>query len=105
MSDESDFDIMDPAVQQCPYEGYKQLRRTAPLYQSPSTGFHLVTQYDLAREIIRAPDAFPSSVSPMALSDDGLVPETPTIEQSEAGCRSPHAQPRIPLTIAVCGAF
>ena len=83
MSDESDFDIMDPAEQQCPYEGYKQLRRTAPLYQLPSTGFHLVTQYDLAREIIRAPDAFPSSVSPMALSDDGIAPEILSIYESE----------------------
>ena len=83
MSDESDFDIMDPAVQQCPYEGYKQLRRTAPLYQLPSTGLHLVTQYDLAREIIRAPDAFPSSVSPMALSDDGIAPEILSIYESE----------------------
>ena len=83
MSDESDFDIMDPAVQQCPYEGYKQLRRTAPLYQLPSTGFHLVTQYDLAREIIRAPDTFPSSVSPMALSDDGIAPEILAIYESQ----------------------
>ena len=83
MSGESDFDIMDPAVQQCPYDGYKKLRRAAPLYKLPSTGFHLVTQYELAREIIRAPDAFPSSVSPMALSDDGIAPEIVAIYESQ----------------------
>ena len=75
MSHQNDFDLMDPAVQQCPYAGYKRLRDTEPLYKMPSADFHLVTRYDLAREIIRAPDAFPSSVSPMALSDDGIAPE------------------------------
>ena len=83
MSGESDFDIMDPAVQQCPYDVYKKLRRAAPLYKLPSTGFHLVTEYELAREIIRAPDAFPSSVSPMALSDDGIAPEIVAIYESQ----------------------
>ena len=38
----------------------------------PSTGFHLVTSYELAREVIRAPDQYVSGVSPMALSDDGI---------------------------------
>jgi cytochrome P450 len=75
MSDERHFDIVDPAVQQCPYKGYQQLSRTAPLCQLPSTGSHLVSQYNLTSGIIRAPDAFPSSVSPMALSHDGIAPE------------------------------
>lgn len=82
MSDQNDFDLMDPAVQQCPYAGYKRLRDTEPLYKLASADFHLVTQYDLAREIIRAPDAFPSSVSPMALSDDGIAPDIIAIYES-----------------------
>lgn len=68
-------DLMEPAVQQCPYELYKTLRHHAPLYQMPSTGFHLVTSYELAREVIRAPDQYLSSVSPMALADDGIPQE------------------------------
>ena len=68
-------DLMDPAVQQCPYELYRTLREHAPLYQMPSTGFHLVTGYGLAREVIRAPDQYLSSVSPMALADDGIPQE------------------------------
>ena len=41
----------------------------------PSTGFHLVSSYQLAREVIRAPDQYLSSVSPMALADDGVPQE------------------------------
>ena len=66
---------MDPAVQQCPYDLYRELRAVAPLYRMPSTGFHLVTSYQLAREVIRAPDQYLSSVSPMALADDGIPQE------------------------------
>jgi len=73
---------MDPAVQQCPYELYRSLRTTAPLYQMPSTGFHLVTSYPLAREVIRAPDQYLSSVSPMALADDGIPQEIVDIYES-----------------------
>ncbi len=66
---------MDPEVQQCPYGLYQTLRHYAPLHRMPSTGFHLVTSYTLAREIIRAPDQYLSGVSPMALPDDGIPQE------------------------------
>jgi cytochrome P450 len=49
----------------------------------PSTGFRLVTNYALAREVIRKPDQYLSSVSPMALSDDGIPQEI--IDIYEAG--------------------
>ncbi|MBR9796571.1 MAG: cytochrome P450, partial [Gammaproteobacteria bacterium] len=76
-------DLMDPEVQQCPYALYKTLRHHAPLYRMPSTGFHLVTSYELAREVIRAPDQYLSSVSPMALSDDGIPQEIIDIYENE----------------------
>ncbi len=75
MTDSDHPDLMDPVVQQCPYALYKALRASAPLYKMPSTGFRLVTNYALAREVIRAPDQYLSSVSPMALSDDGIPQE------------------------------
>jgi len=83
VADSEHPDLMDPAVQQCPYELYKALRASAPLYKMPSTGFRLVTNYALAREVIRAPDQYLSSVSPMALSDDGIPQEI--IDIYEAG--------------------
>jgi cytochrome P450 len=76
-------DLMAPEVQQCPYGLYQTLRHHAPLYRMPSTGFHLVTSYELAREVIRTPDQYVSGVSPMALSDDGIPQEIIDIYEKE----------------------
>ena len=71
----ADYDLMDPAVQQCPYAFYALAREQAPLYRMPSTGFWLVTSFDLCREVIRQPDLYASGVSPMALKPGGVLPE------------------------------
>jgi len=52
----ADFDLMNPATQSCPYDFYSRLRHEAPIYRMPGTGFHLVTSFELAREVIRQPD-------------------------------------------------
>jgi cytochrome P450 len=72
-------DLMDPAVQACPYSLYQRLRAEAPIYQMPATGFYLVTSFDLCRDIIRQPDTFISGVSPMALKSDGMPEEVMAI--------------------------
>jgi cytochrome P450 len=41
----------------------------------PTTGFHLVTSFELARKAVREPDLFESGVTPMELGSDGLPPE------------------------------
>jgi cytochrome P450 len=66
------WNLLDPQVQQCPYEFYKATRAPAPLYRMPQTGFYLVTSFDLCREVIRQPDLFASGVSPMALREGGV---------------------------------
>ena len=66
------WNLMDPAVQTCPYEFYKATRAQAPVYRMPQTGFHLVTSFDLCREVIRQPDLYASGVSPMALKEGGV---------------------------------
>src|SRR6188768_2514795 len=68
----ADFDLMNPATQSCPYDFYSRLRHEAPIYRMPGTGFHLVTSFELAREVIRQPDLFASGVSPMALKPGGV---------------------------------
>jgi len=68
----ADFDLMSPATQSCPYDFYSRLRQEAPIYRMPSTGFYLVTSFELAREVIRQPDLFASGVSPMALKPGGV---------------------------------
>lgn len=67
-----DWNLMDPAVQQCPYGFYRAARRHAPVYRMPENGFHLVTSFELCREVIRQPDLFGSGVSPMALRAGGV---------------------------------
>jgi cytochrome P450 len=69
------YDLMDPAVQQCPYAFYALTRAQAPLYRMPTTGFWLVTSFDLCREVLREPDLYASGVSPMALKPGGVLPE------------------------------
>lgn len=66
------WNLMDPAVQQCPYGFYRASRQQAPVYRMPQTGFYLVTSFDLCREVIRQPDLFASGVSPMALREGGV---------------------------------
>jgi cytochrome P450 len=68
------WNLMDPAVQQCPYDFYRLTREKAPVYRMPQNGFYLVTSFDLCREVIRQPDLFASGVSPMALRE-GSVPQ------------------------------
>ena len=70
-----DFNLMDAATQQCPYEFYRRTRAEAPLYRMPQTGFYLVTSFELCREVMRQPDIFASGVSPMALKPGGIAPE------------------------------
>ena len=76
-------DLMDPAVQACPYSLYKQLRAEAPIYRMPETGFYLVTAFDLCREIIRQPDIFISGVTPLALKSEGIPAEVMAIYETE----------------------
>ena len=76
-------DLMDPAVQACPYSLYKKLRGEAPIYKMPDTGFYLVTSFEHCREIIRQPDVFISGVAPLALKSDGVPAEVMAIYEKE----------------------
>jgi len=79
----ADEDLMRPETQACPYGFYARLRPQAPLYRMPSTGFYLVTSFDLAREVIRQPDLFASGVSPMALKPGGVPQEVIDVYDKE----------------------
>src|SRR5215207_7294133 len=77
------WNLMDPEVQQCPYDFYRATRAHAPIYRMPQTGFYLVTSFDLCREVIRQPDVFGSAVSPMALREGGVPQAIIDIYQDE----------------------
>ncbi|RYY25363.1 MAG: cytochrome P450 [Sphingomonadales bacterium] len=50
--------FMDPAVQQCPYSAYQELRELGPVYQEPSTGFFVVLDHGLCRKIASDTEIF-----------------------------------------------
>jgi cytochrome P450 len=83
MNDLNDHDLMDPEVQGCPYDYYAHLRAEAPIYRMPSTGFYLVTSFDLCMEVIRQPDLFASGVSPQALRPGGVPQAVLDVYQNE----------------------
>ncbi len=68
----AEFDLLDSKTQQCPYEYYSLLRKEAPIFRMPKTGFHLITSYDLCNKVIRQPELFASGVTPMALRPGGM---------------------------------
>jgi cytochrome P450 len=45
-------DFLDPETSGKPYEAYAQLRRDAPVYRDPRTGFYIVTRYDDVRAVL-----------------------------------------------------
>ena len=48
------------------HEVFAELRRSAPVYWSPSLGYWLVTRFDLVEELFRNPDDFSSQGAEMA---------------------------------------
>ena len=54
------FDFLDPELSGRPYEAYAALRREAPVYRDPRTGFVLLTRYDDVRRVLLDPETFSS---------------------------------------------
>ncbi len=77
------WNLMEPQVQQCPYDFYKAARAQAPVYRMPQNGFYLVTSFELCREIMRHPDLYESGVSPMAIKPDGVPQEIIDVYQKQ----------------------
>ncbi len=66
------YDLMDPAVQQCPYAAYHWLLAHAPVYHDPRTGMVFVTGYDLMREVLRDPVTYSNALDWKALRPGGV---------------------------------
>lgn len=57
-----DYDLMNPRVQASPYATYAVMRKHAPVYHMPDTGFYVVTRYELLGEVIQNPSVFSMQV-------------------------------------------
>lgn len=53
-------DFSDHATQINPFEAYRQLHEQAPVYRDPGTGFYVVLDYDLLRDVARDTKLFSS---------------------------------------------
>ncbi|MEN3952696.1 cytochrome P450 [Iodidimonas sp. SYSU 1G8] len=53
----ADIDLMDPKVQENPYDAYRQLRDIG-VYHLPTNGMYVITRYDHIAEIVRNPEEF-----------------------------------------------
>jgi cytochrome P450 len=51
-------DFSDLETQRNPFEAYRQLHRQGPVYRDPGTGFFVVTDYDMLRDVARNPSLF-----------------------------------------------
>ncbi|MDO8279432.1 MAG: hypothetical protein Q7T63_15045, partial [Burkholderiaceae bacterium] len=53
-----DYSLMDPAVQDNPFEFYDLLQKERPVYRMPETGFYVVTRYEDVRKVVSDPKTF-----------------------------------------------
>lgn len=59
-ADPVDFDFLDPDISGNPYAAYAVLRREAPVYRDPRTGFVVLTRYDDVRRVLLDTETFSS---------------------------------------------
>lgn len=57
-----DGSLLDPDVQACPFDHYRQLRTNAPVHRMPETGFYVVSTYEGVRTVVRDPDTFSNDI-------------------------------------------
>ena len=68
MTDVADIDLdnynpMDRAVQQCPFDHYAALRAQGPLFHHKPTGMYFASRLDVVNEILRDTETFSSKLS------------------------------------------
>lgn len=51
--DPADVDLMNPAIQACPFDAYQKLRDEAPVYKMPDLGMYVVSRYEDLKWILR----------------------------------------------------
>lgn len=79
----ADYNPMDPAVVENPYQYYKDLRQEAPVFQCPHTGLFMISRYDLIVEACRQPDVFSNQFGGLLRGRHGTAPEV--IEVAKSG--------------------
>lgn len=55
--------LLDPDIQACPFEYYRTMRETAPVYRMPDTGFYLVSSYDDLKAVLSDTSLYSNDIS------------------------------------------
>ena len=63
----SDINFLDPGLQENPYEAYEVLRKEAPVYLSPDTGFFVVSKYNDLKRVLTDFEFFSREKTPMLI--------------------------------------
>lgn len=79
----ADYNPMDPALVEDPYQYYKDLRAEAPVFQCPHTKLYMVSRYDLIVEACRQPDVFSNQFGQLLRGRHATAPEV--IEVAKSG--------------------
>ncbi|MBQ61644.1 MAG: hypothetical protein CMQ19_06160 [Gammaproteobacteria bacterium] len=59
-SEAPDIQLFDPETMKNPYPAYKKLRDEAPIFYEPGMNVHVVTRYELLREIMKDTETYSS---------------------------------------------
>ncbi|TDI58809.1 MAG: cytochrome P450 [Alphaproteobacteria bacterium] len=106
MSKPSDYSLTDQAVQECPYDFYAAMRREAPVYQMPETGFYIVSRYGDLQAVLKDTKTFSNAAQPaqqrqlqreksavqVMYEEEGWVP-TPSLQRTDPPLHSRYRQP------------
>jgi cytochrome P450 len=57
-----DFSLLDPVVQNDPFEFYALLQQQEPIYRMPETGIFVVTRYEDCRSVLRDTETYSSVI-------------------------------------------
>ncbi|GGC40666.1 cytochrome P-450 like protein [Novosphingobium marinum] len=66
--------LLEPEIQESPFEFYDAIREQAPAYRDPDAGFWVISRYDDIRRIVTDPQTFSSSAT-VELARDAVDPE------------------------------
>ncbi len=101
-----EYSLTDPAVQECPYDFYAAMRREAPVYRMPETGFYIVSRYEDLQRVLRDTTTFSNSAqvaqrrqigetNPTVgrmYETEGWVP-TPSLQRTDPPAHTRYRQP------------
>lgn len=85
-------DFADRKVQVCPFDAYRELRSDHPVYLDPTTGFYVVLDYALLREIGMDTKRFSSSTGVLVVRSGELGKQLQKVQEE-------HGVPPVPVLI------